>query len=245
MKTVSEIEMVGQKSGNEMTRAKKMRFVRNAVLVALVSVVAAPMAGCAKKPDDSLKTASIDNDYRVRHPITLAEVEHSLDLPIGSGDRKLSNGLRDTIRGFGQDYANSSSGSIQLSIPAGSINSAAAQALTGAIKAELYNSGVKKGRIIVTTYPAQGGEVSAPVKLSFIAVSATTDQCGQWPEDLINNSFSNKNWYNFGCANQNNLAAMVANPMDLKTPRAETPIDAERRATVIGLYREGSSPVSE
>lgn len=245
MKAMNKSEMVRQDPGGEMMKAIQMRFVQNAAFAILVAASAAAMTGCAVRPDESLKTASIENDYRARHPITLAEVEHSLDVPIATGDHKLPSALRDTIRGFGQDYAASSSGSMQLSIPAGSVNSAAAHALSGAVKKELYAAGIKKGRIIVTTYPAENNEVSAPIRLSYIAVSAVTDECGQWPEDLINNSFMNKNWHNFGCASQNNLAAMIANPMDLKAPRAETPIDAERRSTVIGLYREGSSTVSE
>ena len=68
-----------------------------------------------------------------------------------------------------------------------------------------------------------------PFALSFVGVTAMTDQCGQWPEDLMMNSMANKNWHNFGCASQNNLAAQIANPNDLFTPRGETPIDAERR----------------
>jgi pilus assembly protein CpaD len=47
----------------------------------------------------------------------------------------------------------------------------------------------------------------------------------------------NKNYKNFGCAYQNNLAAMVANPMDLLGPRQTGPIDAADRDKVISDYR--------
>jgi pilus assembly protein CpaD len=36
-----------------------------------------------------------------------------------------------------------------------------------------------------------------------------------------------------------NIAAQVANPEDLLGPRAETPIDSGRRATVLDKYRKG------
>ncbi len=64
-----------------------------------------------------------------------------------------------------------------------------------------------------------------------------TNECGQWPEDIANNTMSNENWYNFGCASQNNLAAQLDNPMDLVAPRAMTPIDAQNRTKVIQIYR--------
>ena len=35
--------------------------------------------------------------------------------------------------------------------------------------------------------------------------------------------FENRPYWNFGCANQRNLAAMVDNPADLVQPRGETP----------------------
>ena len=229
----------------KMSKAKKMRFVQKAAIAVLAVYGAASLASCAARPDESLKTASIENDYRARHPITLAEVEHSLNIPIGTGDRNLSSGLKDTIRGFAQEYAEKSSGSVQLAIPAGTVNAGAARAMSGNIRSVLVGAGIKSNRIIMTTYAPESADVSAPVRLSYIAVSAITDECGKWPEDLMNNSMMNKNWHNFGCATQNNMAAMIANPMDLKAPRATTPIDAERRSTVIGLYREGSSTVSE
>ena len=70
--------------------------------------------------------------------------------------------------------------------------------------------------------------------------------CGLWPEDLgpsIHNRtyFENKPYYNFGCANQRNLAAMVDNPSDLVQPRPETPPYTERRTASFEKYRKGTA----
>lgn len=228
-------------SGRE---ASAMPALRTLTFAAL-AVSAAALAGCGNvRTDESLKTASIENDYRVRHPIKLAEAEHAIDIPIATGDVTLSRGIQDTIRGFGQDYANNSSGVIQIAVPVGSVNARAAHAMVPQIRRALASVHVAQRRMIVTSYQASGG-VSAPVRLSFVALTAMTDQCGQWPEDLMQNSFENKNWYNFGCASQNNLAAQVANPKDLFDPRASTPIDAERRASVIDNYRTGGSDLGK
>jgi pilus assembly protein CpaD len=49
-------------------------------------------------------------------------------------------------------------------------------------------------------------------------------------------------YWNFGCATQRNLAAMVANPSDLVQPRGETPAYSARRSVALEKYRKGESP---
>ena len=51
----------------------------------------------------------------------------------------------------------------------------------------------------------------------------------------------NKSYYNFGCAHQRNLAAMIDEPSDLVQPRAETPAYTIRRSTAFEKYRKGTS----
>lgn len=65
-------------------------------------------------------------------------------------------------------------------------------------------------------------------------------ECGDWPKDLARNGQNNE-YQNFGCAQQNNIAAMVANPQDLIKPRAQTPSDPMRRLKVIENYRTGEA----
>ena len=44
---------------------------------------------------------------------------------------------------------------------------------------------------------------------------------------------------NFGCAQQHNLAAQIANPADLLGPRTETARDSERRDDGVRQVRQG------
>ncbi|MEM1317919.1 MAG: CpaD family pilus assembly lipoprotein, partial [Pseudomonadota bacterium] len=76
--------------------------------------------------------------------------------------------------------------------------------------------------------------------VSYHTVQASVERCGKWPEDLAGSNLDNRNWHNFGCANQNNMAAQIANPSDLVAPRGMTQADAERRNNVIEDYREGA-----
>jgi pilus assembly protein CpaD len=217
-------------------------FVSRKMAFAVLAMSMTALTSCGTpRTDNDLKTASIENDYRVRHPISLAEAEHGVEIPIGSGDYSLRAGALDAVRGFAQQYAAISTGVVQVSVPVGSINSVAARRALPAIRKALVGAGVKANRIIMASYDVASGNVSAPIRLSFVGVTAMTDQCGQWPQDLMINSMENKNWHNFGCASQNNLAAQIANPNDLFTPRGETPIDAERRAQVITDYRSNGA----
>ena len=216
------------------------RLLKLASAAALIAV-AASLASCAGRPDRQT-TNSIPDDYRTRHPITLAEVQHNLDVPIGSGERRLNTGTRDLIRGFVQDYAALSSGTMQVATPTISANSGTAHALKAQVRKVLIDAGVKSSRIVMTAYDPADANASAPIKLSFVAVTAITGDCGQWPTDLFGPSISdNTNWENFGCASQQNLAAQIANPNDLVGSRGMTPIDAQRRAEVIRVYREGAN----
>jgi pilus assembly protein CpaD len=86
----------------------------------------------------------------------------------------------------------------------------------------------------------------AAIRLNYPKISAVAGPCGLWPEDLgpsIDNKswFDNKSYYNFGCANQRNLASMVDNPSDLVQPRPETPAYWPRRNAAFEKYKRGTS----
>lgn len=204
----------------------------------LLAACAGLLASCG---NSQLTTGAIPDDYRTRHPIVLAEGESTLDVPVASGDVRLSIGLKDMVRGFAQRFTASPAGVIQIQVPHGSYNAGAASRLAGDIRRTLTQSGIGAQRILMTSYAASPNGDAAPIRLSFVTTKAMTGQCGNWPEDLSNDNFGNKNWYNFGCATQNNLAAQIANPSDLIAPRAMTPIDAAQRAKVISGYRGENS----
>ena len=219
---------------NAQTKRKgsAVRFLAPATLLASLAV----LAGCGANPDRSA-TGSIPDDYRTRHPIVLTESQHTIDVPVASGDRELTAAMRDNIRGFAMDYSSKSRGVIQIMVPKGSANAGAASILRKDIRATLVGAGVARNRIIETSYGANPEGDAAPIRLAFVAITAKTNPCGQWPEDLISNTVENNQYHNFGCATQANLAAQIANPMDLVAPRGMSPIDAERRSVVIEDYR--------
>ena len=224
-------------------RAGNACFPRLALIAPVLFLTAATISGCADSRD-RMTTSAINDDYRQRHPIVLTEKAHNLDIPVAASDRRLTTGMRDTIRGFVQDYRGRASGTVEILLPRGSVNSQAASVLRQQIRKELVGNGISSARIVESYYPAGDPGDAAPIRLRFTATTALTNTCGQWPDDLTDNAFDNQNYYNFGCATQHNLAAQVANPTDLISPRAASPIDTDQRSKVIDNYRKGSVPTS-
>jgi pilus assembly protein CpaD len=212
-------------------------------LVAAASLAVIALAGCAG-PRDNLTTGGIPDDYRARHPIVVTEAEQSVDIPVASTDRRLTIAQRDLIRGFATNYTSRASGPVYLMTPEGSPNSGAAYQLRNQVRAELSSRGVSSSKIVYTSYAAAGTGDAAPIRLSFVGTTALTSQCGQWPKDIASD-MSNQNYYNFGCASQNNLAAQIANPEDLVAPRGMTPIDAQQRNNAIQEYRSATSSIAD
>lgn len=219
------------------------RFSTLALMAPALILMAAAVSGCADSRD-RMTTSAINDDYRQRHPIVLTEKEHNIDIPVAASDRHLTTGMRDTIRGFVQNYRTHASGTVEILSPRESVNASAASALRRQIRRELVANGIPSARIVDTYYPAGGPDDAAPIRLRFTATTAATNACGQWPDDLSDNAFDNQNYYNFGCATQQNLAAQVASPTDLISPRATTPIDTDQRSKIIDNYRNGSVATS-
>ncbi|ESZ26356.1 CpaD family pilus assembly protein [Mesorhizobium sp. L2C084A000] len=220
------------------TIAAAMRFGRSRVCRGAVPVlavaVAALLAGCAQR--DSITVGAIPDDYRTNHPIVIAEKNQKIDLPVGAGDRGMTGSQRDTLLGFLDGYDRSAAPTLTIQVPSGSANEVAATAAARDFARLAIASGVKRNRLVVTSYQAASSEISSPVRVAYVAVRAQTDKCGRWPADLVDTS-ENKHYADFGCSYQNNLAAQMANPADLLGPRKPSTIDAENRGAVIDVYR--------
>jgi pilus assembly protein CpaD len=114
------------------------------------------------------------------------------------------------------------------------------------IQALLGAAGVPPRGLVVRRFHPDDPRLMAAIRLSYPRISAVAGPCGLWPEDLgpsIKNKsyFENKSYYNFGCAYQRNMAAMIDNPSDLVQPRSETPAYTPRRNVAFEKYRKGTT----
>ena len=85
---------------------------------------------------------------------------------------------------------------------------------------------------------SQPGQPADIVTVNIVDYRARTYACGQTWENLAATR-NNTAYANFGCAVSSNLAAQIADPRDLQTPRAATPVDMGRRSVVLDKYRKG------
>jgi pilus assembly protein CpaD len=208
-------------------------------IVAALVFATGTLAGCANMArTDSIEVGAVPDDYRTRHPIVVGETEKQLMVPVGNAARELSFAEKEVVGGFLSNYRTQGSGALHVSSPSNSQNAGAAGNIANQV-AQLATANGYKDRIVMSHYNAPAGQSTPPVIVSYGAMTASSGPCGKWPEDMAPTS-ENKNYQNFGCAYQNNLAAMVANPMDLLGPRQTGPIDAADRDKVIGDYRSKS-----
>lgn len=214
--------------------------LRRAAPILLVAA-AGLLAGCAKR--DSITVGAVPDDYRTRHPIVLTEREKTLDLPVSILSYRMTPQQKAAVDGFMEDYGESGPSVVTVLVPEGSANAAAAGRTAQDIVAFLRRRGVPNGYVQTLPYQA-AGETAAPIRLAFGRLEASVAPCGRWPEDMLE-TYENRNWKNFGCSYQYNLAAQVANPMDFLGPRKQTTIDAENRIGVIERYRGIPEPQYE
>ncbi len=218
-------------------RVKKKPHAPTMALIALIPL--AVLTGCASYSEDKFTVGSVQDNYKLRHPIVLDEREQTLDVPIATSSYGLPYASQSAIQGFSYRYKKSASGVITVMVPSGSPNETAARKVGQKIIETIKKTGVPRRKVRMINYDAAEHGRSAPIRLSYFAVSASVEACGKWPEDLAGANNQNKNYYNFGCAQQNNLARMIANPSDLLAPRGMSDIDAQRRNEVIESYRNG------
>jgi len=194
------------------------------VSCALAFLLLAACAPTANGPEDALSVSQ-------RFPITVEPHMEGLRLAY-TGPRTLDEMSQAELERFAQDYLENGSGSIALS-PSRRYPEAAADAA-----ARLSSLGVPRYRILIDNAPG-----SDDVRISYVRYQAHAEPCGDWSSNLAV-TYANHVSPNFGCATQHNLAAMVADPRDLVSPKPLDAGDAQRRLTVLDKYRKGETTIA-
>lgn len=233
------------RSAPQLSQARRSAGLR---LLGPAGLLAALLAGgCA--PDRVVTGSITPVDYRERHPIVLTDGPRVLDLFVNAPGG-LDARQRADVRAFAAEYRRHAQGGIVAHLPRGSRTDAAAIRLLEQARAILAESGVPDGFVTAAAYPAVDPALAAPVRLTFRRLQAkVASQCGQWPSDLGvsdgPSDWSNEPYWNLGCATQSNVAAQIADPVDLVRGRAETRIDTLKRMRDIESLRQGKDPSTE
>jgi pilus assembly protein CpaD len=198
----------------------------------LVAGAAALLTGCTGLWNGEAQNLSIAEE----HPISVDSQVVTLTIPLGANG-ELSSLDRARLRAFGEAYLNSGYGPLTIMGPSGSSNDRNGQEQSAAARNYLNEIGVDWSQMNGAAYRA-GDDRSGELVLSYTHYVATPSACGVW-KGMMKRDYANLRSPNYGCATQNNLAAMIADPHDLVAPADETAPDAAMRIRAIQAYREG------
>jgi pilus assembly protein CpaD len=206
--------------------------------------------GACTNSSEEVVTARIPEDYRLRHPIAIQEADRSVVIFVGHARGDLSASQRADVIGLARVWVSEGTGAIMADVPVDTPNARAAASSFREIQSLLTASGVPPHGIVLRRYHPDDPRTLPTIRLSYPRIAAVAGPCGLWPEDLgpsikDKGYFDNKSYYNFGCAYQRNMAAMVANPADLVQPRPETPAYTMRRTEGFEKYRKGTATATE
>ena len=212
----------------------------------LLAGLATALVGC-NAYTSSDPTHGIPLAYQDRHPITVQEGRKSLVLFVGAGRGGLSPTQRAQVMAFARNWKRDATGGVIIDRPVGGGNDRAANDTLKETLSIIGMAGVPRSGIGVRPYHPRPTN-SPTLRLSYPLTVAQAGPCGLWPDDLgpspERKHFENLQYYNFGCATQRNLAAMVAEPVDLVQPRAEEPAYTAKRTFALDNWRKGESPAT-
>lgn len=217
----------------------------------LAAALVAGLLGACRADRVTTTGSTYPIDVRTRHPIVLADSDRTLDVfPTGIGH--IDPRQRADLEAFLVEYRRYGRGLLLVEMPRGvSPGLAGPVERTGAaIRRMAAEMGVPAAGVQVTGYAIANPALASPLRLSFQRMQAkVADKCGLWPRDLgvsdLRSDWSNEPSWNFGCATQANVAAQVADPIDLVRGRPEGRIDTIRRTQDIGQLREGKDPSTQ
>jgi pilus assembly protein CpaD len=216
---------------------------RALALLGALAGLSVALGGC-NYTSGEVVTASVPDDYRLRHPIAVEETNHSIVIFVGDARGGLSASQRADVMGLARTWVREGTGAIVANVPVDTANARAAASAFHEIQAVLAAGGVPAHGITLHHYHPDDPQTLPTIRLSYPKISAVAGPCGLWPADIgpsvLDPGYNqNKQYYNFGCANQRNLAAMIDNPADLEQPRSETAAYTARRSEAFEKYRKG------
>src|SRR5271166_6506460 len=97
-----------------------------AIRAAIVAGCSLVICGCNTDRPQVAAVPDVPADYRLRHPITISEADHSLEIFVGSNRGELSATQRAEVMAFAQTWKREATGGVLVNLPLGTGNARAA-----------------------------------------------------------------------------------------------------------------------
>lgn len=192
-------------------------------------------------PQDAILNAHLQRTVLDAHVPSAIAVEARMVLSVAQGAQGLSGQDYSQLIAFATDFVRQGRGNLVISIPANSSNASSATIIAQDARRALYAGGVDDAQIGSGSYDAQG-RPEAPILLSFERYEAQKIACKPWSETDSRKTANNLSPDRFGCAQNANIAAMVADPGDLLGDRRDGPSEAARIQVGVEKLRKGELP---
>ena len=219
---------------------KKNRLLKKAAVIGLGFGFAVMAGGCRlydphyKRAD--FHTGSIYKFAHTNHPISVDRGNLAMAISVGPKDVKLMPEKRDELIMFLSYYRNQGTGYLRVQMQRHARHNQAIENVILALQQELEAMSIGPESVRVHKYVSR--DAYPVIRLSFERYVARGPECNGFNQNFAQDENNGNSDY-WGCATQNNLAAMVANPRDLKGPRGWSPRDARRRDKVFEKHIKG------
>ncbi len=207
------------------------------------SILVLTVAGCSAHEPYSEVMGYVVGDPSQRHPIRVSKQDRHTDFVVRRGDRGLNKSDKERFRTLIRRYKTNGVGQLFVRAPVGAPNEVAVGRALRQFRNVMKEEQIPRRAVHFATFVPQG-DPEAPITVSYKGYVAKGPECGLWTRNLAE-SRQNLPYENFGCAQQQNLAAMVDNPKDLVVPRHMDPRDGERRDVLWSKYIKGEDTTSK
>lgn len=212
-------------------------MLKQAGKFAFLSTTALMAVSCASVfngPEQAMTVAE-------EHPISVDSQTVTLTINVDPTVNELSDMDQARLRAFADAYLRNGHGPLTITAPSGTSRDFDGQELASDVRKALNDAGVPWSSLPGATYRTGGDDA---LIVSYTHYVATPSECGVW-SGVRARDYRNLRSPNYGCATQNNIAAMVADPHDLVAPAAMSPRDAMASARAIGAYRAGEDTATD
>src|SRR5258707_725348 len=140
-------------------------------LFGALAVVSAALGACTYTGVEVV-TASVPNDYRLRHPIAIQEADRSVVIFVGHARGGLSASQRADVIGLARTWVREGTGAIVADVPVDTPNARAAADSFREIRAQLAAAGVPPSGITLRHYHPADPRTLATIRLIYPTITS-------------------------------------------------------------------------